>query len=382
MWIQPLESIECQVDGKKLSVPKNLLSQFYQACVEVPGVHDKSPKWMNYNGGRSEFEAFRQMKLLNWLKSEERPGLKRCMIIGDSIRMRLGDTSGYGFFAYQSLVGKVNLTHVPHNTGGTIFVKPNIEHWTECRPDIVHINAGLHDLAVNPRGEEPPYSYHSPEDYAENLRLVFQSLKGRGVEHIIWADNTPVLDDWHLYRPGTETLRKVVRYNKDVQTYNTRAFGKDFSGIEPLLYLILIGNFFEGCFGTVRQSLVMAGRNVVNTVNYVVAIAVNILLCVGLAPEWGVQGIAVSFSFTMVVLSLTRVFQFYRIYRISPLSWGQLKFLGLEAIVVSTAAFAVVQLPADSYARLALCALGFFVFVVVLFWKEKDLVLDKLRSHG
>ena len=175
---------------------------------------DQSVKWLRLLGGRNEFERSRQQQIVDRLADAERPGRKRVLLIGDSIRMRLRDTTGYGLHAYDRLIDHVNLTHIPHNTGGTIAVLDYLGDWLSCRPDIVHINAGLHDLATTPPGA-PPHPWHkAPENYAENLRRIVAIIRSAGVEDIVWALNTPVHDQWHT------TDRKLHRLNKDVILYN------------------------------------------------------------------------------------------------------------------------------------------------------------------
>ncbi len=165
-------------------------------------------------GGRNEFEQSRQQQIVDRLADAERPGRKRVLLIGDSIRMRLCNTTGYGLHAYDRLIDYVNLSHIPHNTGGTIGVLDYLNDWLSCQPDIVHINAGLHDLATAPPGA-PPRPYHqSPNSYAKNLRRIIEMINIAGVKTTIWALNTPVHDQWHT------TDRKLHRLTKDVFLYN------------------------------------------------------------------------------------------------------------------------------------------------------------------
>lgn len=181
-------------------------------------------KLLHVLGGRNEFEISRQKKIVDWLEAKEKPGCKRVLIIGDSIRMRLNDTTGYGIYAYQNLIEKFNLTHIPHNTGGTNSVLQFIKNWLSCKPDIVHINAGLHDLAFDPIPDRsPPAAYNSIEQYAANLNQIITIIKESGVQKIIWGSNTPVQEQWHLYKPRTNNLRAITRTTSDVIKYNQTA---------------------------------------------------------------------------------------------------------------------------------------------------------------
>lgn len=173
-------------------------------------------------GGRNEFEILRQKKIVDWLQSAERPDRKKVLIIGDSIRMRLTDTTGYGIHAYQHLIEDFNLVHLPHNSGSTTKVLSYLENWLSCQPNIVHINAGLHDLALYSTGEFPG-GYSSIVQYVSNLDKIITTIKESDVSTIIWASNTPVQEEWHRYKPGTQEDKKLIRSLKDVVEYNQAA---------------------------------------------------------------------------------------------------------------------------------------------------------------
>lgn len=193
---------------------RHLDGQAAQALYLHRNIHGQSYKRLHLLGGRNEFERSRQQQIVDRLAEAERPGRKRVLLIGDSIRMRIRDTTGYGLHAYDRLIDHLNLIHIPHNTGGTIGVLDYIDDWLSSRPDLVHVNAGLHDLATAPPGA-PPHPWHQPpEQYAENLRRIVAIIRDAGVEEIVWALNTPVHDQWHT------TDRKLHRLNKDVTLYN------------------------------------------------------------------------------------------------------------------------------------------------------------------
>ena len=171
-------------------------------------------------GGRGEFESYLQRELVAWLYAYEKTGLQSCMIIGDSIRMRIADSTGYGRYAYRQLLGKLNLYHIPHNCGGTKVHRQYLEDWIQFGPEIVHINAGLHDLTFSFTGDKPTASYNSPDEYAENIRWIVETLRKNGVSTVIWGLNTPVHEEWHKYVPGTGKKRKIGRKNDTIRLYN------------------------------------------------------------------------------------------------------------------------------------------------------------------
>ncbi|MEE8154570.1 MAG: GDSL-type esterase/lipase family protein [Phycisphaerales bacterium] len=193
---------------------RHLEGQAAQALYLHRNTHGLGYKRLHLLGGRNEFERSRQQQIVDRLAEAEAPGRKRVLLIGDSIRMRIRDTTGYGLHAYDRLIDHFNLTHIPHNTGGTTPVLDHLEDWLSCQPDIVHVNAGLHDLATTPRGAPPHPGHRPPEIYAKNLRQIVEVINTAGVETTIWALNTPVHDQWHT------TDRKLHRLNKDVVLYN------------------------------------------------------------------------------------------------------------------------------------------------------------------
>lgn len=184
------------------------------------GANTKGAFVLEVLGGRTYFERTLQKSIVDWLARSEQPGRKTVLIIGDSIRMRLANATGYGLHAYRRLVSHCNLAHVPHNPGGTNNVLAFLENWLQCAPDVIHINAGLHDLAFNPAGTVPPPSYNPPERYAENLERIVEILKASSASKIFWGMNTPVHNEWHRTNARQEENRTVCRKNEDVVAYN------------------------------------------------------------------------------------------------------------------------------------------------------------------
>lgn len=222
----PVSAVVRMSDGSRHSVPGHRVIDLYHAVEDpVPPFGDDDDamgiKPLSRNGGKDEFARDRQWQIIKWLGEHRVPGAPAVMIIGDSIKMRISDGTGYGHHAYQRLVGKCNLIHIPHNCGGTKSVLPNLDNWLSAAPDIVFINCGLHDLATFSGGGLPT-GYSNPDQYADNLRKIFSQIKSAGVKEVIWAPNTPVDDEWHatVRRAGK---RLVIRKNRDVVIYNARA---------------------------------------------------------------------------------------------------------------------------------------------------------------
>lgn len=181
---------------------------------------EPSAKPLERLGGSNEFERSVQLEIIRELNASWQDGLPVVMIIGDSIRMRTADGTGYGRHAYQRLLGNVNLVHVPHNCGGTRTGDQWVQDWMRVRPDIVTYNAGLHDLGL-PQGDTTESRMsRSEEEYAKALEYIFGVIKEAGVRELFWCLNTPVHEERHKVVPGTSRLRGIVRYNDDIDRYN------------------------------------------------------------------------------------------------------------------------------------------------------------------
>jgi len=174
-------------------------------------------------GGRNEFERALQYRILRWLDSKEVEGRRRVLLIGDSIRMRQADGTGYGLHAYRHLIDTFNLSHIPHNTENSGLVLNYIDDWLQCKPDIVHLNAGLHDLSTSPGTDVLPPWHHPIPRYQQHLRKIIDAIRASGAQTIIWASSTPVHDGWHNVDVRTGKTRGVLRTNDDVIRYNEAA---------------------------------------------------------------------------------------------------------------------------------------------------------------
>jgi hypothetical protein len=198
-------------DGRTTSVSGDDAHRLYLGHNFAPGMGDKR---LRVIGGRDEFERALQRRTLEWLERRERPSRPRVLIVGDSIRMRISDCSGYGLYAYKLLASSWNISHIPHNTGGSKTVCVFIDDWLGCRPDVVHLHVGLHDLATTPWGKGPEHV--SPETYRANLRYIIERIRSTpSVKHLIWGRITPVVEALHNMEN-----RILRRLQSDVDLYN------------------------------------------------------------------------------------------------------------------------------------------------------------------
>lgn len=135
--------------------------------------------------------------------------MKRVVLIGDSIRM------GYQEAVRRELAGLAEVIWTEDNGGDSRKVLANIEAWgIGPGADVIHINAGLHDLKVN----RQTHAYQVPVDeYARNIEQILKTLAGRTNATVIWAMTTPVNECWHRER------KPFDRFQADVAAYNQKA---------------------------------------------------------------------------------------------------------------------------------------------------------------
>ncbi len=137
---------------------------------------------------------------------EDRPGLPRVLLIGDSISI------GYTLHVRKLLEGRANVHRPPTNCKSTRKGLEQIDRWLGGGSwDIIHFNFGLHDVRfdrVN-RKLAANISRVPIDEYERNLRQLVARLKKTGAT-LIWQSTTPVPQDAGFFcQPDT-----VIRYNE------------------------------------------------------------------------------------------------------------------------------------------------------------------------
>jgi lysophospholipase L1-like esterase len=127
---------------------------------------------------------------------EDRAGLPRVLLIGDSISM------GYTLEVRARLQGVANVHRIPINGGATEVGLANIDSWLgESSWDVIHFNFGLHDAKYFSRTEQRA----SREEYLGNLQLLVDRMKTTGAA-LIFATTTPIPE---MLQYGTATGLRV-----------------------------------------------------------------------------------------------------------------------------------------------------------------------------
>ncbi len=171
-------------------------------------------------GGRFPEENLAQRRIKAYCEQTWVDGQPECMLIGDSIRMKIRDAGGYVWPAYRQLSPHVNLRHIPHNCSGTKVHLAYLPDWVSSGPDIVAINAGLHDLARNFRAPHQLPAYTDMGTYRVNCERILKILRDSGVRQVVWLLCTPVQEEWHRIAARTGLPRLSVRTNADIEAYN------------------------------------------------------------------------------------------------------------------------------------------------------------------
>ena len=138
------------------------------------------------------------------------PGLPKVVLIGDSIRL------GYAPKVAERLAGKAVVVSPPANGGDSSNVLENLEEWAiREKPDVVHLNCGLHDLK-----RTRPDGRHQVEldAYEANLRRIISRVLGETKASLVVANTTPIIDERHARRKAD-----FDRTDADVRRYNAAA---------------------------------------------------------------------------------------------------------------------------------------------------------------
>lgn len=135
--------------------------------------------------------------------------MTKLMLIGDSIRMH------YEPRVARELAPDLDTWGPNENCGTSANVVANIDDWlVEQRPDVVHLNCGLHDLRFDPGASTQQVLL---DDYKKNLRRLFELLRRESRRQVIWATITPISEQRH------QASRTSRRYETDVEEYNEAA---------------------------------------------------------------------------------------------------------------------------------------------------------------
>jgi lysophospholipase L1-like esterase len=149
----------------------------------------------------------------------------KVVLLGDSIRLH------YQSSVQESLASVASIIAPSENCETSKNILSHLNTWVfSNKPDIVHLNCGLHDIRYNPGVDSKIVSI---EEYARNIDKILSSLSEQC--YVIWATITPVNELWHQEKKPSR------RYESDVIMYNEIAVSiasKYRIQINDLFYLV------------------------------------------------------------------------------------------------------------------------------------------------
>jgi dienelactone hydrolase/lysophospholipase L1-like esterase len=138
--------------------------------------------------------------------------LPKVVLLGDSIRL------GYAPLVKEQLKGEAQVISPEPNGEDSGRLLQNLDEWVIRQdPDVVHLNAGLHDLRLL---KQTGRHQVEQERYEANLQEIIGRLRNETKASLIFASTTPILDSRHARR-GLD----YDRYEADVVRYNQVAVG-------------------------------------------------------------------------------------------------------------------------------------------------------------
>ena len=129
------------------------------------------------------------------------------LLAGDSISF------GYGPRVRRLLNGTFNIENLPENGGTSANLLAHLEEWMiRTNFDLLHLNCGLHDLAIYKGAKTHTVQL---EQYEENVETIIRRLRSETSVLLVWATTTPVIFERHHMSTGFDRMEDDVRlYNK------------------------------------------------------------------------------------------------------------------------------------------------------------------------
>jgi lysophospholipase L1-like esterase len=135
--------------------------------------------------------------------------MKQVTLIGDSIRM------GYQSVVQRALASRAEIWTPRENGETSDNLLAHLDEWIlSRRPDIVHLNCGLHDLKTEFGASMAAVPL---DEYRTNLEAIFRQIQERTTATLIWASTTPVNESWH------HKNKPFDRFEADIAAYNQAA---------------------------------------------------------------------------------------------------------------------------------------------------------------
>lgn len=137
---------------------------------------------------------------------------RKILLLGDSIRLGTGESSGYGKLVAKNMADVAEVYQPNDNCRFTVYTLRYIHEWADAIDgdiDTIYWNNGLWDVVrIN---QDVPLV--GAEDYRRYLKRIYLRLKQLfPAAKIVFALTTPVVEDWQD--------KNFARFNKDIEEYN------------------------------------------------------------------------------------------------------------------------------------------------------------------
>ncbi len=170
-----------------------------------------------------------------------------------------------------------------------------------------------------------------------------------------------------------------------------RIFGGEFLQASSCLFVLVLARIFTSPSVLPNSMLAMSGRPELQLVNNIILLVLTVILNYVLIPSYGIIGAAVATGTCLVIASLIRIVEVYRLMKIHPFTSSLVKpvVCGLIAFVISYALLKFVA--SDSYAvNLGIMVIFYVIYAVGTWYMKfneediylKNLIWNKLASMG
>lgn len=157
--------------------------------------------------------------------------MKRVRLIGDSTRIR------YQPFVVEQLADVAQVTGPDANGWSSRRIREHFDDWiVAAEPDVVHLNAGLHDIAYKDEDQRPSDTrLVEPGEYREHLTWLVEQIRAGTGARVILATTTPIDEALHnATKPVIRRAADIGRYNAIVREVATAA-GTGFNDLHAVM---------------------------------------------------------------------------------------------------------------------------------------------------
>jgi len=148
-------------------------------------------------------------------------------------------------------------------------------------------------------------------------------------------------------------------------------FGNEFTTGINVLLLLIMGELVNAAVGLVGNIIVMSGRSKVALFNAGINFVVILTLCYFLIPLYGINGAALSYAITIILINLIRLVELYYFEKMHPFKMSYLKPLIAAVISFMIIYFTINAIDLNQYIEMILGSAVFLSIFVLILWVLK-----------